>query len=48
MQISADLDVGPGSKVSFREDDSYSLNLAPITVQVIFLPAMLRHDLYDA
>ena len=33
-QISADMDVSPGGRVSFREDDSYSLNLAPITVQV--------------
>ncbi|CAK0738062.1 hypothetical protein CVIRNUC_000988 [Coccomyxa viridis] len=32
--ISADMDVSPGGRVSFREDDSYSLNLAPITVQV--------------
>ncbi len=28
------MDVSPGGRVSFREDDSYSLNLAPITVQV--------------
>ena len=33
-QITADMDVSPGGRVSFREDDSYSLNLAPITVQV--------------
>ena len=35
MQITADVKIGPGGQISFKEEDSYSLNLAPITVQVI-------------
>ncbi|CAL5223985.1 g6597 [Coccomyxa viridis] len=32
--ITADVKIGPGGQISFKEEDSYSLNLAPITVQV--------------
>lgn len=34
MQIEADLKVGPNGAVQLKESDSYSLNLAPITVQL--------------
>ena len=43
VQITADVEVGPGGQVSFKEDDSYSLNLAPITVQVIFAARLSFH-----
>lgn len=33
-QISAKLTVDGSGNVQFKEDDSYSLNLAPITVQL--------------
>lgn len=33
-QIEADLKVGPDGAVELKESDSYSLNLAPITVQL--------------